>query len=88
MHSVDVAHIEKAEASLNNLIERRAQAASKASAEQDLWRASERHHEAAIRRRNVALWFAHFCRMADNHAALAADYAERAERLCQEGAQA
>ena len=82
----DAAAIEKAEASLNNLIERQAKAASKASAEEDLWKMSVRRHNAAVRRRNVALWYAHFCQMADNHAALAADYAERAERLCQEGA--
>ena len=42
---MDVAHIEKAEAELNNFIERRAKAASKAEAEEDLWRASVRRHE-------------------------------------------
>ena len=85
---MDVAHIEKAEASLNNLIEWRAKAASKAEAEEMMWQASVRRYREAARRKNQAAWFAHFCRMADNHAALAADYAERAERLCQEGAQA
>lgn len=46
---------------------------------------SPSRHHAAIRRRNQAAWFAHFCRMAENHAALAADYQRRAEALCEEG---
>ena len=93
---MDVAHIEKAEASLNNLIERRARAASKAEAEEDLRRASERRHKAAKRERNRWEWIRFFDKMAANHAALAESYKARAEqlidhheaqaaRLCQEG---
>ncbi len=76
------------DAELHRLIEKRAKAASKAEAEERMWKASARRYHEAARRKNRAAWFAHFCRMADNHAALAADYAERAERLCQEGSAA
>ena len=74
------------DAELDRLIEKRAKGAKKAAAEEMMWKASVRRYHEAARRKNQAAWYAHFCRMADNHAALAADYAERAERLCQEGA--
>ena len=39
------------------------------------------------RRREIrAEWFAHFCRIADNHARISRDYQRRTEELCKEGA--
>ncbi len=84
-----MAAIEKAEAQLNHLVERRAKAASKAEAEEDLWRASERRHKAAVRRRNVALWYGWHMDQAERHrralAALIDHHEAQAARLCQEG---
>lgn len=42
--------------------------------------------EAAARRKTRAAWYAHFCALAENHAALAEDYRRRAEALCEEAA--
>ena len=52
----------------------------------EAWMESERRYDARRRRKNRALWFAHFCRMADSHARIAQDYERRAEALCEEGA--
>ena len=76
------------DAELDRLIARRAGVVSPANAREALWAASERRHEAAKRERHRWEWIRFFDRMSRSHAALAADYAERAERLCQEGAQA
>lgn len=46
---IDVANIERAEADLNRFIERRAKQASSANAEEDLWKASARRHDARLR---------------------------------------
>ena len=53
--------------------------------EEGLWMDSERQYRQVKRRQNVAAWFAHFCRMADNHRALCEHYEARAEALCEEG---
>jgi hypothetical protein len=73
---------------LDRLISRRASTdhGTTADEREGLWKASVRAHHAKIRRRNRAAWFAHFCRMADNHARISRDYERRAEELCQEGA--
>ena len=72
---------------LDRLISRRASQDRRPDPDEqeELWKASVRAHQEGIRRRNRALWFAHFCQMAQNHAALAADYERRAEELCEEG---
>jgi len=57
--------------------ERRAEAA---------WMESERRYAEKRRRKNRALWFAHYCQMAASHARLAEDYERRAEEPCEEGA--
>ena len=71
---------------LDRLIEKRAKAASKAEAEEMMWKDSVRRHHEGVRRKNRAAWFSYFCGQARAHAALAADYERRAEELCQEGA--
>jgi hypothetical protein len=53
---------------------------------EEAWAESERRYDARRRRQNRALWFAHFCRMADSHARISEDYERRAEELCEEGA--
>jgi hypothetical protein len=74
------------DAELDRLVEKRARTGD-AEAMQMLWNGSTRRHKEAIRRRNRALWFAYFCRVAANlHAAVAADYERRAEELCEKGA--
>ena len=89
---MDIARGEIAEAQLDAFINRRAEqrirengrtrSQDAATAREALWAMSvERYHQRA-RRQIVAAWFAHFCQMADNHAALAESYRERAEQLC------
>ena len=73
------------DAELDRLIEKRAKAASKAEAEEMMWKASVRRYHEAARRKNRAAWFSYFSQMADNHARLAQDYERRAEALCEEG---
>jgi hypothetical protein len=76
------------DADLDRLISCRASSDTRTTADEreELWKSSVRAHHKAIRRRNRAAWFAHFCRMADNHARISRDYERRAEELCQEGA--
>ena len=91
---MDIARGEIAEAQLDAFIKRRAEqrirengrsrSQDAASAREALWAMSvERYHQQR-RWQNVAAWFAHFCRMADNHAALAESYQRRAEELCED----
>ncbi len=51
-----------------------------------MYAASVRRYHSRQRKENVAAWFAHFCRMAENHARISEDYERRAEELCKEGA--
>ena len=79
------ASLEAAAEELNRFIERRARKGEQDPDEQDeLWKASVRVYHERRRRQNVAAWFAHFCRMADSHRALSEEYAQRAERLCED----
>ena len=48
---------------------------------------SVRRYHSRQRRETAALWFAHFCRMSENHARISEDYERRAEELCEEGKQ-
>ena len=79
------------DAELDRRIEKRAKAASKAEAEEALWEASVRRHHDAIRRRNIALWYAHHMDQAERLRRtlepLIAFHEERARQLL-EGAQA
>ena len=84
---MDVARSEVVEGELVRLIEKRHDQRVKTEGErleEALWMESERRYHEIRQRQNVAAWFAHFCRMADNHAALAEDYQRRAEELCEE----
>ena len=76
--------LEQASAQIDVLIDRRARERSKANELEDLWRESVRKHRERRRRENRALWYAHFCGMAESHARLAADYERRAEALCED----
>jgi hypothetical protein len=73
---------------LEKLITRRASSDTRTAADEreELWKASVRRHHEAVRRRNRAAWFAHFCEMAAAHAGIAQDYERRAEALCEDGA--
>ncbi len=84
----EIAGCERAEAELDAFISRRASAdhGTTADEREEGWKASARAHHARRRREARALWFAHFCRMADSHARISRDYKRRAEELCQEGA--
>ena len=73
---------------IDRLIEKRAKGAKKENAEEMMWKASVRRYHEAARRKNQAAWYAHFCRMAENHARIAQDYERRAEALCEEGSAA
>ena len=60
--------------------------AEHANALEALWRDSEQRRTAQLHKENRALWYVHFCRMAESHRKLSEDYEARAEALCQEGA--
>jgi hypothetical protein len=51
-----------------------------------VWKSSVRRYNERQRKETRAAWFAHFCRMAENHARIAQDYERRAEELCEDGA--
>ena len=90
---MDTARGELVEAELDAFINRRARERIRengrtATAREALWAKSVDCYHQRRRRQNVAAWFAHFCRMAENHARLAESYRERAEQLCcEEGEQ-
>ena len=81
MSGVDV---ERAEAQLNALVERRAEAAGRANAEEELWKASVRKHNARLRRQHRAEWFAYFSTLASSLRASADEFDRRAEQLLEE----
>ena len=85
---MDVARADPADQELDKLISRRASTdhGTTADEREELWKASVRAHHVRRRREARALWFAHFCQMADNHARIAQDYERRAEELCRDGA--
>ena len=89
---MDIARGEIAEAQLDAFINRRAEqrirengrtaSQDAASAREALWAMSVERYNEHRRRQIRAAWFSHFCLMAENHAALAESYRERAEQLC------
>jgi hypothetical protein len=82
---LDVAQrTELVEAELSRLIEKRSRNGEATRDDKDeLWKASIGAYNERLRRQRVAAWFAHFCRMADNHAQISERYRERAEELCE-----
>ncbi len=85
LDATDVSRGEIAEAQLDTFISRRAEKNGAARAEEMAWKSSARAHNARQRKEARAAWFAHFCRMSENHARIAQDYERRAEALCEEG---
>ena len=80
-----VEHGEMVEKELDAFITRRSRNGESTRDEEDaLWKASVERDKKRRRRQNVAAWFGFYCRMADNHAALAQDYQRRAEELCKD----
>ncbi len=77
------ADLERASKSIDDLIQKRAAAWERANWEVDLWRKSEEMHRARERQRNRAAWYIHYCRLADAHASLSEEFAQRAEALCE-----
>ncbi len=82
---LDVERGETIEKELEAFIGRRAEKNGAATAAEMVWKSSVRRHNARRRKEARAAWFAHFCRMAENHARIAQDYERRAEELCKEG---
>ncbi len=80
--SIDV---EQGLAGIDTLIERRSPERSEANELADLWAASaRRRHRERKRRKNSALWYEFFSRMADSHARLSENYERRAVALLEE----
>jgi hypothetical protein len=74
---------EVVDAELDRMIEKRAR--REHNPEEMAWKSSVKRYNARQRKEIAALWFAHFCRMAANHARISEDYERRAEDLCKEG---
>ena len=85
---LDVERGEMVEAELDRMIEKRARKEPNLDAQEELWKSSVRTYHSRQRKEIAAAWFAHFCRMAENHRTIAQDYELRAERLCEEGSSA
>jgi cobyric acid synthase len=86
IEALDISRGEIAEAQLDTFISRRAEKNGAARAEEMVWKSGVKRHNARRRKEARAAWFAHFCRMAENHARISEDYERRAEELCKEGA--
>jgi hypothetical protein len=70
---------------IDRMIERRSRQSGEERPEEAMYAESVRRYHARQRKEIAALWFAHFCRMAANHARISEDYERRAEELCKEG---
>ena len=70
---------------LDRLIERRSRRDPTPDELEPSYIESVRRYHARRRKKIAALWFAHFRRMAANHARISEDYERRAEELCKEG---
>ena len=85
---MDISDSERAEKSLDTLIERRHDQRRQTEgerAEEELWQASARIHAAKRQRELAAEWFAHEMKMCDVHAALSEEHWERAQKYRQSG---
>jgi hypothetical protein len=78
----------QADAQIDAFIERRVRQNTEQRPEEVLYAASVRRYHSRRRNQARAAWFAHFCRMAENHARISEDYERRAEQLCEEGSSA
>ncbi len=66
---------------IDALIEKRAEAAGRANAEEELWKASVRRHNARLRLQHRAEWFRYWAALADSLRASADDFERRALEL-------
>ena len=73
--------VEAASDQLDALIEKRTAERDGANAEEELWKASARKHNAKLRRQHRAEWYGFYCRLADSLRASAERYERRAEEL-------
>ncbi len=83
---MEVAHVEAVEKELDAFIERRSRREPTPDELEPSYAESVRRYHSRRRKEIAAAWFAHFCRMAENHAKISEDYERRAEELCKEGA--
>ncbi|MDP8899635.1 MAG: hypothetical protein M3N33_00485 [Actinomycetota bacterium] len=78
--------VERASASIDDLIARRAGARSNANELEEFWRRSEVRHREKLRRENAALWYSFYLGLAEAHAKIAAGFEEKAAALLEEEA--
>ena len=69
---------------IDALIDKRAEAAGRANAEEDLWKASVRKHEAKLRRQHRAEWYEFYSRLAESHACISEHFEEKARALLED----
>ncbi len=74
----------RAEADLNDLIERRAAGRDEANAQEMAWKSSVRRHREKLRRQHRAEWFCYFSALSDSLRASADHYDRKAEGLLEE----
>ena len=55
-----------------------------ANAEEMLWKASVRKHNAKLRRQHRAEWFSFYSRLAESHARISRDFEAKAEALLED----
>ncbi len=79
-----------AEAELNRFLDRRAEKVQEQRARQQRaneleaeLRTSDEPRIAQLHRENAALWYAHYCKLAESHRRISEDYEARAEALCE-----
>jgi hypothetical protein len=69
---------------IDQLIDKRAEAAGRANAEEELWKASVRQHNARLRLQRQGEWYCYFSALADSLRRSAEEYERRAEQLLKE----
>ncbi len=78
--------VEKANLSIDSLIQRRADAGNDANDLEEMWKAGEERHREKRRRENRALWCTHYRVLAASLRDRAAHYERKALQLCGEEA--
>ncbi len=78
---MDTEAVERVEAELDRLVERRAVEARDAERVEGLWKESTRRERDKRRRENRALWYGHHEHMRELHSSLAREHEARARAL-------
>jgi hypothetical protein len=78
---LDTEAVERVEAELDRLVERRAVEARDAERVEDLWKESTRRARDKRRRENAAAWYGHHEHMRELHSSLSAEHEARARAL-------